>query len=384
MDRVRLGIVGVGNIAPLNVAGYLSHPACDVVALCDPRTDVARAAATAWGVDTVHARLADLLADDRVDAVEVLTPTHLHREHVLAALAAGKHVSCQKPIAGSVADAREMVAAARRAGRVLRVSECYMHYPPLELARRLVADGAIGPPTLLRIRTVVATTDSAFQRGLQPEGYAWRFDGRSPGGHLFDDMVHKYAMANWLAGQPVTSVQAVVREGALFMEAPTAAIFEYRDPGLLGVMEVSHAPGMHLRSRYYGADEFFEIQGRDGWIWVTRCTGEMLDLAPVVLYRADGSTEEIRDVDADWGRGFERSASHFVDALLEDRPDPDMTGDDAIAALQLCFAVYEASNRRAPVSPASIEGSVSPPWWPPGPDKLRRDVEAARAASRRR
>jgi hypothetical protein len=101
----------------------------------------------------------------------------------------------------------------------------------------------------------------------------------------------------------------------------------------------------------------------------------MLDLAPVVLYGSDGTTTEFRDIDADWGSGFVRSSAHFVDALLEGRLDPDMTGDDATAVLQLCFAVYEASNTRLPVEPASITGSASPPWWPPTREKLLRDAQ---------
>src|SRR5260370_30758633 len=78
VDRVRMGIVGVGNIAPLNVAGYLEHERCDVVALCDPREDKVRQMAAEWDVPTVYTSLDDLLADDQVDAVEILTPTHLH------------------------------------------------------------------------------------------------------------------------------------------------------------------------------------------------------------------------------------------------------------------------------------------------------------------
>ncbi len=228
IDRVRLGVVGVGNVAALNVAGYLEHPRCDVVALCDPRVDVARKRADEWGVPDVYGDLDDLLADDTIDAVEILTPTHLHHDHVLAALAAGKHVSVQKPIANTVADARTMAEAALAAGRHLRVSECYCHYPPLERARQLIRDGAIGHPTAIRIKTVVGQTDSAFQAGLQAEGYVWRLNDQSPGGHLFDDMVHKYAMASWLVDQDIVAVQAAVRRRDLFFE-PCAAIFEYED-----------------------------------------------------------------------------------------------------------------------------------------------------------
>ncbi len=259
--------------------------------------------------------------------MEVLTPTHLHRDHVIAALEAGKHVSVQKPVANSVEDALEMQAVADRVGRTLRVSECFVHYPPLELAKRLVADGAIGKPTSLRIRTLVGQTDSAFQAALRPEGYGWRLDKRSPGGHLFDDMVHKYAMALWLLDLGITSVQAVVRRRDLFFE-PCAVIFEYEDPDVLGMMEVQYSPNFYMRSQYYGADEFFEITGDEGQIWVTRATGEMLDLAPVMLFTGtphERKTTEFTDLDADWGAGFVRSSQHFVDALVHGSPAA-MTG----------------------------------------------------------
>ena len=165
--------------------------------------------------------------------------------------------------------------------------------------------------------------------------------------------------------QDIRSVQAVVRQAPLFFEAPTGAIFEYERDSLLGLMEVTYAPRMHMRSAYYGADEFFEIQGTDGFIWVTRATGEMLDLPPVVLYNPDSTTTSFSNLDADWGAGFRGSSRHFVDSLLAGVPNPEMTPEMAIKTLQLCFAVYQASAERRPIEPASVTDAVSPPWWPP-------------------
>ncbi len=363
MDRVRLGILGAGNIADLNVAGYLSHPGCDVIAVCDIDPAKAEAAARRWGVGEVITDPDELLSLD-IDAVEVLTPTHRHREHVVAALEAGKHVSCQKPLGNSVAEARQMAAAAEAAGLVLRVSECFCHYPPLERARDLIRRGAIGRPLAIQIRTVVGKTDSAFQAGLDVQGYVWRLDERSSGGHLFDDMVHKYAMAEWLVDAEVTRVQAAMRRSDLFFE-PVSAIFEYDHPELLGSMQVTYAKNMDIPSRYYGADEFFEIQGEEGLLWVTRATGELFDLAPVVLHR-DGRSEEITDLDSDWGAGFRRASEHFVDSMLAGRV-PDMIPAQAIRVLQLCFAVYQSANEGRPVDPRTIEDRVIPRGWPGGP-----------------
>ncbi len=270
----------------------------------------------------------------------------------------------QKPLANSVDDGRAIAEAAAASARTLRVSECFVHYPPLELAKKLVADGAIGRPTSLRIRTLVGQTDSAFQAGLRPEGYGWRLDKRSPGGHLFDDMVHKYAMALWLLDLDIVSVQAVVRRRDFFFE-PCAVVFEYEDPAVLGMMEVQYAPNFYMRSKYYGADEFFEITGDEGQIWVTRATGEMLDLAPVMLFTgtaAERTTKEFTEIDADWGAGFVRSSQHFVDSLLNGTPAA-MSADEAVKVLQLCFAVYQAAERRAPVDPRTVTGFVSPSGW---------------------
>jgi predicted dehydrogenase len=170
-----------------------------------------------------------MLADDSIDAVEILTPTHLHHDHVIEVLKAGKHVSVQKPVANSADDARAVQAAAEAAGRTLRISECFVHYPPLELAKKLVAEGAIGNPSSLRIRTLVGQTDSQFQANLRPEGYGWRLDKRRPGGHLFDDMVNQYAMALWLLDLDITSVQGGGAPARLLLRA-LRRHFRIREP----------------------------------------------------------------------------------------------------------------------------------------------------------
>src|SRR3954452_20306502 len=375
MDRVRVGIVGVGNIATLNVPGYLQHEHCDVVALCDARAEVLERRSREWGVERTYTELDALLADPDIDAVEILGPTPLHAEHVISAARAGKHVSVQKPIANTVSDARRMVQAANDAGVIFRVTEQACYYPPLRKARDLIASGIIGDPTVVRIKTVVGRTESEFQANLDPAGYSWRFNNQSPGGHLFDDVMHKYAMALWLVDEQVRSVQAIVRQGPLFFEAPTVALWEYAREDLLGMMEVSYAPDMFIRSDYDGADEFFEIQGTRGFVWVTRLCGNLhVDLPPLVLYEEDGRRTSFAELDASYDGSFRRAAAAFVDGLVAGQA-PDLDPETAIKALQLCFAVYEASNEKRPVEPSAIDGVVSPAGWPPGQDKLRVDVE---------
>ena len=103
MDRVRLAIVGCGTISRLNAQGYLRDDRCEVVALCDPIRERAEARASEWRITpTIYTKYEDVLADRSVDAIEILTPTHLHADQIISGLDAGKHISCQKPIAASV------------------------------------------------------------------------------------------------------------------------------------------------------------------------------------------------------------------------------------------------------------------------------------------
>ena len=105
MNKVRLAIVGCGTISRLNAPGYLMHEGCEVTALCDPLAERAEERASEWGIEPgIHTSYEDVLNDGSVDAVELLTPTFLHAEQIIAGLEAGKHVSCQKPVAVDLAE----------------------------------------------------------------------------------------------------------------------------------------------------------------------------------------------------------------------------------------------------------------------------------------
>ncbi|MAF51896.1 MAG: hypothetical protein CL694_02605 [Chloroflexi bacterium] len=353
MDRVRLAIVGCGTISQLNGPGYVSHPKCDVVALCDPIRDRAVRRAREWAISpAIYTDLADVLADDTIDAVELLTPTYLHAEQAIASLEAGKHVSCQKPISVTVAEADAVIRAAESSSKTFRVTENFLYYPPIVKARELIASGAIGDPSLVRVRTVWAGQHSNPGFTIEPDALDWRQDPQlNAGGLLWDDGWHKVATAMWWIGD-VESVSALIsRTDDYMVEAPSIAMWKYADRDCTAVFEFASAPEMPIRSKYYPSDEFFEIVGREGVLWVTRCTGEMLDMPAVVFHRGDSSTSY--QLPADWSVSFDGAANDFVDSLLAGR-QPDMDARFGKRVLQATLAMYAASEAREWVSPNSM------------------------------
>jgi predicted dehydrogenase len=353
MDRLRLAIVGCGNISRLNAPGYLRHPRCDVVALCDTLPERAKRRAAEWGIaPRLCSDLAQVLDDPGVDAVELLTPTWLHADQIVAALAAGKHVSCQKPLCTTVAEAERIAAAVARARTTFRVTENFLYYPPIVKAKQLLDAGAIGEPSLVRIHTTRAQRIEGITLDLEPDAMVWRRDpARNPGGVLFDDGVHKYATAAYWIGE-IGELSAIVTRGADFiMETPSVATWRFKDRDCLGVVDYTFASDMTMRGRYVRVDEFFEIHGSRGIIWVTRCSGEMLDLPPVQVIRG---TETLGyQVATDWRLGFDGAAADFVDGVLDGRP-PAQDLRAAKHMLQVALAIYESGRTGRTVSPDSI------------------------------
>jgi len=251
MDRVRLAIVGCGNISQLNAPGYLAHPRCEVVALCDADAERAKRRAREWGIaPRIYSDYAQVLDDGGIDAVELLTPTWMHADQIVAALAVGKHVSAQKPLAVSIAEAERIAAAVAGARPLFRVTENFLYYPPILKAKALLDAGVIGEPSLVRIHTTRAQHITGQAIELEADALVWRRDpGKNPGGALYDDGVHKYAtMALWIG--EIGEVSAIVsRTDDFVQETPSAAMWRFKGRDCLGLIDYTYAPEMTMRSR---------------------------------------------------------------------------------------------------------------------------------------
>ncbi|MEJ2088879.1 MAG: Gfo/Idh/MocA family oxidoreductase [Gammaproteobacteria bacterium] len=144
MSTIGLGMIGAGHIAEFTARDFARHPGCTTVAVADPSTERAEALAGQIGCTSVHARADALLARHDVDAVYIAVPNALHESVATRALAAGKHVLLEKPFALSARQAEDIIAAAKRADRILMLGMNQRFERNVQRAKKLVDGGRLG------------------------------------------------------------------------------------------------------------------------------------------------------------------------------------------------------------------------------------------------
>ena len=176
-DLIRWGILGTGNIARQFAAGVAASSRGRLAAVGSRSATAARAFGERFGTSRSFAGYDELVGCDEVDAVYVALPNTLHRAWAERALAAGKHVLCEKPLAPSAADAEAMFAAADRAGRLLVEAFMYRAHPQTAAVLAAVRGGEIGVPKLVRASFCYRTRSTHSNI---------RFDSTLAGGALMD------------------------------------------------------------------------------------------------------------------------------------------------------------------------------------------------------
>lgn len=198
LGPLRWGIVGLGWVATDFVAPAMVKSAGSrLVACLGSSLAKGRAFAERFGVERVHGDLEALMHDPGIDAVYIALPNALHHAAVLAAARGNKHVLCEKPLALTVAQAREMVAACRDAGVILRVAHQLRLEAAIARARQIARSGRLG-------RLVALSLERSSGLGARA---SWRLDF-AQSGVIFDVGVHLLDLIQWVSGQRFVEVAA--------------------------------------------------------------------------------------------------------------------------------------------------------------------------------
>ena len=314
---LRLGLLSTANINGAILHGAAQTDAVDVVAVASRSDQRARAYAREHGLERAHGSYEALLADDEVDAVYVSTPNALHVDNAIAALRAGKHVLCEKPMSWHEAEVERAFDEADAGGRVLMEAFMYRHHPQMRRLGELARE-AIGEVRLIRACfsfPLMATENVRWRRELQ-------------GGALMDVGSYCVSGARFVAGGEPVRVAAERVEGGDGVDARLTGLLRF-DGDVLAVIDC----GFDLPPR-----SGLEVHGSDGSLlladpWHGR--------APGIEIRRGDDVERVATEAAD---PYRCELDNFAAAVAGEAP-PLLGRDDAVGQARAIELLYAAAGR---------------------------------------
>ncbi|WP_162605443.1 Gfo/Idh/MocA family protein [Jiangella ureilytica] len=316
--ELTVGLLGAGRIAGVHAHAYRAVPGVRLAAVADPVAGKAERIAVEHGAEAVPDL--DALLALGADVVDICTPPHQHAGPAIAALKAGRHVICEKPLARTLDDARRVVAAAAAAPGLLMVGHVSRFEPDHRSARDRVAAGEIGA-----VRQLTHSTTSALP-GWSEAG--WLTDPERSGGPLLDQAVHGFDYARWVIGSPAVRVHCMAAAGAAGPATYTLTTVRYEN-GAIAHVECGWA---HPAARGFRlAAQIVGTEGRLSWSYDHLLGG--------VLYPREGDPQWW-DVLSD--RGFELELRTFADAVRAGGPSP-VPAAEAAESLRTALAALESA-----------------------------------------
>ncbi|PRH82487.1 Gfo/Idh/MocA family protein [Arenimonas caeni] len=326
--RVGIAIVGLGGYGALALERLSQSKIARPAAIVSRSREKALQAADRYGIpaDAVHGYddYARIAGDQRIDAVHICLPVGLHAEHGLRALAAGKHVLCEKPLAATVGEAEKLATAAERAGRVLMPAYRAWFSDPVQDAIGRIRQGTHG-------RLVSIDAHKGFPMAL-PAGN-WRFDpALAGGGCLLDIGLYSLQLQRWFAGGLPLAVRAVARRGDdpryAHVESHIAWVAEFAG----GVLATGSA------SWHYRNQNRVRIGLESAWLDIDPATpamGERVRIGLDAPPRIEEPQFPLRDQ-------IPRMYDAFAEACLG-RSEVPVPASEGIADLRMAEMVYRAA-----------------------------------------
>ncbi len=307
---LRVGLIGLGFMGRghVNVYQRLEREGAPVklVAVCDVEEGKLTGRDIVTGnIDvgnavnlSAYAQYTDyrqMIAEQKLDYVDIALPTYLHAGAAIAAMEAGCHVLCEKPMARTLEECQAMIDTSRSTGRKLMTGHCLRFWPAYEYLKECVDSGRFG-----------TLTSAYFFRGGSTPKWSWQgwlLNDEKSGGCLLDQHVHDVDTINWLFGVPqaVTTSAQVVFEGSGYDAVSTRYLY---DDGKIVCAEDDWTIG-----GAYGFDMAFRVNFKQGSVHFTH--GKLT----VYPEEGEGFTPELSADD-----GYYREIRYFIDCVLQDRP----------------------------------------------------------------
>jgi len=329
--------VGILSFAHVHAPGYArclrEMPDIALVAVADENAARGRAAVAEFGGEW-YADYRALLARDDIEAVIVTAPNAYHREIVVAAAEAGKHVLCEKPLATTRHDALAMIAACREHQVTLMTAFPMRFSPPAIALRAAVQAGEVGEPL-----AVMAT-----HHGTMPPG--WFSDpAQSGGGAVMDHTVHVADLLRWIFGREITRVYAEVdtRIHPGIAADDVAILLMEMDNGVFASLDPSWS---RPATWPIWGGLTIDVIGTGGVVAMNAFNQN--------FQRFDDRTGRYRLVP--WADGGDPAMLRaFFDAIANDTAPP-VTGEDGLHAMEVALCAYESAKRREPVACPGVLG----------------------------
>ena len=334
---IKVGIIGCGKIAQVrHIPEYAANPHTEVYGFYD--INLARAEELAEKYNgKAYASYEELLADPAIEAVSVCAANHVHAEITVAALKAGKHVLCEKPMAVTLEECEAMVAAARESGKYLMIGQNQRLAKAHAKAKELIEQGAIGK--VLTFRTIFGHGGPETW-SIDPGSNVWFFDKtKAAMGAMADLGIHKTDMIQYVLGSKIVKTQAVLSTldkkdatGSLIGVDDNAICIYQMENGIIGTMTASWT--------YYAAeDNTTVIYGTKGELRLYDDPKYSVQQINADGTRIDYQIDQIQTNDNQTASGI---IDLFVDCLVE-KKEPEISGENVLHAMKAVFASIESS-----------------------------------------
>ncbi len=332
MRKVGFGLIGFGAWGSCHARAIRECPRADLIAIAECDARAGRPAETSCPGAAVYADYRELLANPRIDVVDVVLPNDLHYEAGRAVLDAGKHLLLEKPMALTLADCEDLIERARARGLVLSVAHQFRFSSLWGRIKELIDAGAIGAPGYVNIDL----WRNPYRQGRD----GWRYDLRRVGNWILEEPIHFFDLARWYLsrwGEPLT---VYGRGHARRAEAPglhdnCAAIMGFPGGSFAVISQTLGACEHHLAMKITGERGALRADwsGVMDRTWTPTYSLRHFDgqaFRPVPIDRTTGEVYELADLIAD-----------MADAVADNRP-PRVSGEDGRWAVAMCLKAQES------------------------------------------